>query len=77
VFRFSGARKCSSGGRALMQLDWVQLNTKLEEMSQLKPPLPLRPLIDSYLKAYYMQESALEDYLRSQFSVSSSDSYYN
>ncbi|KAI5713432.1 hypothetical protein M8J75_016410 [Diaphorina citri] len=65
---FSGARKCSSGGRALMQLDWVQLNTKLEEMSQLKPPLPLRPLIDSYLKAYYMQESALEDYLRSQFS---------
>lgn len=65
---FSCARKCSSGGRALMQLDWVQLNTKLEQMSQLKPPLPLQPLIDSYLKAYYMQESALEEYLRSQFS---------
>lgn len=64
---FSGARKCSSGGRALMQLDWVQLNTKLEEMSQLKPSLPLKPLIDSYLKAYYMQETALEEYLKSQF----------
>ncbi|KAL1465557.1 hypothetical protein WDU94_005114 [Cyamophila willieti] len=64
---FSCARKCSSGGRALMQLDWVQLSTKLSEMSQLKPPLPLQPLIDSYLKAYYMQESVLEEYLRSQF----------
>uniref|UniRef100_A0A8D8URU6 Syndetin n=1 Tax=Cacopsylla melanoneura TaxID=428564 RepID=A0A8D8URU6_9HEMI len=64
---FSCARKCSSGGRALMQLDWVQLSTKLSEMSQLKLPLPLQPLIDSYLKAYYMQESALEEYLRSQF----------
>ncbi|KAF8795632.1 Syndetin like protein [Argiope bruennichi] len=61
---FSGARKCTNGGRALMQLDYQQFVSKLEKLTELQP-LPGKELVESYIKAYYMLEQNLEQWIRS------------
>ncbi|GBM77752.1 Syndetin [Araneus ventricosus] len=61
---FSGARKCTNGGRALMQLDYQQFVSKLERLTELQP-LPGKELVESYIKAYYMLEQNLEQWIRS------------
>ena len=61
--RFAAARRCSNEGRALMQLDYQQFVTKLERLTRLRP-LPERQLVEAYIKAYYVPESALEDWIR-------------
>ncbi|XP_076450690.1 syndetin-like [Babylonia areolata] len=56
---YSHARKCSNEGRALMQLDFQQFLTKLDQIVLLKP-IPERELVETYIKAYYLPESQLE-----------------
>lgn len=60
---FSSAKKCSNGGRALMQLDWTQLVSQLEKMCSLRP-IPHKELVEAYVKAYYLPEPALEAFVR-------------
>lgn len=60
---FSNAKRCSNGGRALMQLDFTQLMSKLEMMSSIKP-IPKREYVENYVKAYYLPEKALQDWIQ-------------
>ncbi|KAF0304932.1 Syndetin [Amphibalanus amphitrite] len=60
---FASARRCSNEGRALMQLDYQQFVTKLERLTRLRP-LPERNLVETYVKAYYVPESGLDDWIR-------------
>ena len=46
-----------------MQLDYQQFVTKLERLTRLRP-LPERHLVENYVKAYYVPESGLEDWVR-------------
>ncbi|XP_015916520.1 syndetin [Parasteatoda tepidariorum] len=61
---FSQAKKCTNGGRALMQLDYQQFLCKVERLTELQP-LPGKELVESYIKAYYMLEQNLEQWIRS------------
>ncbi|GFT12422.1 hypothetical protein NPIL_469741 [Nephila pilipes] len=61
---FSQAKKCTNGGRALMQLDYQQFLSKVERLTDLQP-LPGKEVVESYIKAYYMLESNLEQWIRS------------
>lgn len=62
-FRFSSARKCSNEGRALMQLDFRQFVMKLERISELKP-MPHQDHVVNYVKAYYIPEAELEQWVK-------------
>ncbi|CAJ0580644.1 unnamed protein product, partial [Mesorhabditis spiculigera] len=54
--------KCTSEGRALMQLDFQHLLGKLEHISGLKP-VPHTAFVDAYIKAYYLPEASLEQWM--------------
>ncbi|XP_043488884.1 syndetin [Polistes fuscatus] len=60
---FSCAKKCSNGGRGLMQLDFTQLKLKFEQLSTLKP-MPHNDYVESYIKAYYLPENSLEEWIK-------------
>ncbi|KAK2585599.1 hypothetical protein KPH14_010228 [Odynerus spinipes] len=60
---FSCAKKCSNGGRALMQLDFTQLKSKFEKLSSLRP-MPHKDYVQSYIKAYYLPENILEEWVK-------------
>ncbi|XP_075223193.1 vacuolar protein sorting 50 isoform X2 [Lycorma delicatula] len=60
---FSLSKRCSNGGRALMQLDFTQLFSQVEKLCSLRP-LPYRELVDTYVKAYYLTEPALETFIK-------------
>jgi len=55
---FASARKCTNEGRALMQLDYRQFVIKYEKLSGLKP-VPYQQFVSAYIKAYYIPESEL------------------
>jgi len=55
---FSAAKRCTNEGRALMQLDFRQFVLKLEKLSGLKP-VPHQQFVTNYIKAYYIPESEL------------------
>lgn len=59
---FSMAKKCTPGGRALMQLDYQEFLTKAEKMTRVKP-IPERELVEEYIKAYYLMDDALEQWI--------------
>ncbi|XP_059490608.1 syndetin [Neocloeon triangulifer] len=61
---FSNAKKCSNGGRGLMQLDFTQFASKLEKLAELRP-IPGKDIVEQYIKAYYLPEPALETWIRS------------
>lgn len=63
LFSFSDAKKCSNGGRALMQLDFTQFLSKFEKISGLRP-VPHREYVENYVKAYYLPEIELEKWMR-------------
>ena len=63
TFRFSSAKKCSNEGRALMQLDFRQFVLKLEAISDAKP-LPHQDLVANYVKAYYIPETELDEWVK-------------
>ncbi|XP_066595133.1 syndetin isoform X2 [Prorops nasuta] len=60
---FSNAKKCSNGGRALMQLDFTQLRSKFEKIACLRP-MPHREYVELYVKAYYLPEDSLEEWIK-------------
>ncbi|CAG7821256.1 unnamed protein product [Allacma fusca] len=63
---FSSARKCSNSGRGLMQLDFTQFLSKLEKISPVSlKGLPDREYVDNYVKAYYLPESIMEEFIQS------------
>lgn len=65
---FSQSKKCSNEGRALMQLDFQQFLTKVESLTTIKP-IPERELVEEYIKAYYLTEPALLDWIKARKDV--------
>ncbi|XP_015588242.1 syndetin [Cephus cinctus] len=66
---FSNAKKCSNGGRALMQLDFTQLMSKFEKLTTLRP-MPHREYVELYVKAYYLPENILEEWIKEHLEYS-------
>ncbi|KAK9746215.1 Protein of unknown function C-terminus (DUF2451) [Popillia japonica] len=71
---FSEAKKCSNGGRALMQLDFTQFLSKFEKISSLKfekisslRPVPHKEYVENYVKAYYLPENELEKWIKENY----------
>ncbi|XP_069681255.1 syndetin isoform X2 [Periplaneta americana] len=60
---FSNAKKCSNGGRGLMQLDFTQFLSKLEKLTSIRP-IPGKDYVEQYVKAYYLPEAALEAWVK-------------
>ncbi|XP_046985077.1 syndetin [Schistocerca americana] len=67
---FSNAKKCSNGGRALMQLDFTQFLTQLDKLVMIRP-IPNKEYVEMYVKAYYLQEPALEKWIKEHNEYSS------
>ena len=61
---FALAKRCTNEGRALMQLDFRQFVLKMETMSELRP-LPYQEFVSTYIKAFYIPEADLEDWVKS------------
>lgn len=60
---FSNAKKCSNGGRGLMQLDFTQLTSKFESFTSLRP-MPHKEYVELYIKAFYLTEDKLEEWVK-------------
>lgn len=60
---FSGVRKCSPGGRALMQLDSTVLVSQFEAITLMRP-MPHQEYVASYIKAYYLPEQSVEPWIK-------------
>uniref|UniRef100_H2YKF8 Syndetin C-terminal domain-containing protein n=1 Tax=Ciona savignyi TaxID=51511 RepID=H2YKF8_CIOSA len=60
---FSNVKKCSNEGRALMQLDYQQFLMKLEKLTNIRP-IPHREYVELYIKAYYLTESDLHQWVQ-------------
>ncbi len=62
---YSSVKKCSNEGRALMQLDFQQLIVKLEKIcgSELRP-IPNKDFVEAYIKAYYLPDSSIEQWIK-------------
>ncbi|XP_012280737.1 syndetin isoform X2 [Orussus abietinus] len=60
---FSNAKKCTNGGRALMQLDFTQLRSKFEKLTALRP-MPHSQFVEQYVKAFYLPEISLEEWVQ-------------
>ncbi|KAF7285885.1 hypothetical protein GWI33_009363 [Rhynchophorus ferrugineus] len=71
---FSEARKCTNGGRALMQLDFTQFLSKFEKISSLRP-VPHKEYVENYVKAFYLPDSELEKWIREHKEYSSKHLY--
>ncbi len=64
-FRFSAVRRCTNEGRALMQLDLRHFQVKVESLTRLRP-LPDASIVETFIKAYYLPENALEKWIQEQ-----------
>lgn len=62
---YANAKKCSAGGRALMQLDFAYFMSILELMSNCKFPVH-RSYVDAYIKAFYMPKDLMEEWITEQ-----------
>ncbi|CAI5446239.1 unnamed protein product [Caenorhabditis angaria] len=62
--------KCSTEGRALMQLDFQNILMKLENICGQKP-VPHANFVDGYIKAYYLPENGLEQWIKNHSEYSS------
>ncbi|XP_037932293.1 syndetin-like [Teleopsis dalmanni] len=62
---FSNVKKCSAGGRALMQLDFTNFMSLLELISTLKFP-EHRSYVDGFIKAYYFSNEQFEEWIETQ-----------
>ncbi|KAJ1373913.1 hypothetical protein KIN20_036458 [Parelaphostrongylus tenuis] len=54
--------RCSTEGRALMQLDFQHLLLKLEPICGLHP-IPHCSFVEGYIKAFYLPENGLEEWI--------------
>jgi len=61
---FSLAKRCTNEGRALMQLDFRQFVLKMETMCNIRP-LPYQDIVSTYIKAFYIPEGDLEEWVKS------------
>uniref|UniRef100_A0A0C9Q2V8 CCDC132_0 protein n=1 Tax=Fopius arisanus TaxID=64838 RepID=A0A0C9Q2V8_9HYME len=59
----SNAKKCSVAGRGVMQLDFTQLKSKFETITSVSP-MPHREYVQTYIKAYYLAENTLEEWVK-------------
>merc|ERR1712142_935330 len=59
---FSCVKKCTNEGRALMQLDYQHFLMKLETLTDLRP-IPDREYVEGYVKAYYLPETSIEQWI--------------
>ncbi|XP_058128051.1 syndetin [Anopheles ziemanni] len=59
---FSNAKKCSAGGRALMQLDFIHFWSLLEIVSGGRHH-EHRSYVEQYVKAYYLPKDLLQEWL--------------
>ncbi|CEF69360.1 Protein of unknown function DUF2451, C-terminal domain and Vacuolar protein sorting-associated protein 54 domain-containing protein [Strongyloides ratti] len=62
------SKKCTNEGRALMQLDFQQLIFKLEAENtdwnrDIPKPIIFKSYVDNFIKAYYLSESSLEQWI--------------
>uniref|UniRef100_A0A0K0F554 Exocyst complex component Sec8 n=1 Tax=Strongyloides venezuelensis TaxID=75913 RepID=A0A0K0F554_STRVS len=62
------SKKCTNEGRALMQLDFQQLIFKLESENtnwnrDIPKPIIFKSYVDNFIKAYYLSESSLEQWI--------------
>lgn len=62
---YANAKKCTAGGRALMQLDFAHFMSMLEMISGTKHPAH-HSYVDAYIKAYYMPKDLLEEWIVDQ-----------
>ncbi|XP_036319292.1 syndetin [Rhagoletis pomonella] len=62
---FSNVKKCSAGGRALMQLDFTNFMSILELISNQKYP-DHRTYVDGFIKAYYYSNEQFEEWIETQ-----------
>lgn len=62
---YSNAKKCSTGGRALMQLDFTHLLSILELISTLKFPVH-KSYVEIYVKAFYFPKDLLAEWIQEQ-----------
>ncbi|CAF1193168.1 unnamed protein product, partial [Didymodactylos carnosus] len=60
---YANIKRCSNEGRALMQLDFQQLLRKLEQIVVDLKPLPHREFVENYIKAYYLPEQSVEQWI--------------
>lgn len=60
---FSQAKRCTPEGRAQMQLDHQQFVSKVEKLREQRQPLPDKELVEAYIKAYYLMERSLRDWI--------------
>ncbi|XP_071803209.1 syndetin-like isoform X1 [Asterias amurensis] len=60
---FASAKKCSNEGRALMQLDFQQFLLKLDKLTDVRP-IPDKEFVETYVKAYYLSESDMEQWIK-------------
>ncbi|BFZ05032.1 hypothetical protein BsWGS_08071 [Bradybaena similaris] len=59
---YASTKKCSNEGRALMQLDFQQFLTKVDQIVEIRP-IPEREFVEAYIKAYYLSEHELEGWV--------------
>ncbi|CAG5128982.1 unnamed protein product [Candidula unifasciata] len=59
---YASSKKCSNEGRALMQLDFQQFLTKVDQIAEIRP-IPEREYVEAYIKAYYLPEHELESWV--------------
>lgn len=64
-YRFSNVKKCSAGGRALMQLDFANFMSFLELISNQKYPQH-RSYVDVFIKTYYFAPEQFEQWIEQQ-----------
>ncbi|MBN3298017.1 VPS50 protein, partial [Amia calva] len=61
---YANVKKCSNEGRALMQLDFQQFLMKLEKLTDIRP-IPDKEFVEIYIKAYYLTENDMEQFIKS------------
>jgi len=64
-YSFSNVKKCSAGGRALMQLDFANFMSFLELISNQKYPQH-RSYVDVFIKTYYFAPEQFEQWIEQQ-----------
>uniref|UniRef100_A0A183BXZ2 DUF2451 domain-containing protein n=1 Tax=Globodera pallida TaxID=36090 RepID=A0A183BXZ2_GLOPA len=75
---YADAKKCSIEGRALQLLDVEQLCGELEEITGLRP-LPHRPFVENFVKAFYLPFGELQNWIvhHTEYSLSQTSSILN
>ncbi|KAL3119912.1 hypothetical protein niasHT_007040 [Heterodera trifolii] len=75
---YADVKKCSIEGRALQLLDVEQLCGELEEMTGLRP-LPHRPFVENFVKAFYLPFGELQNWMvnHTEYSLSQTSAILN